>query len=250
MSKPLLVSAKKLHGFHNEIGASLRTAFGLDRNRHLICEKYAEVPDRRTYDTYRIRDTSSHAARARNLRGNDIDVFPILTTRDETIFVGVSFVWAKSGEKYRFSTSQLIFFVGDLRTNQDLANVLSAKQLMRLEWEGCSEAGKFEALVAAHPHWQIDAMPDKQPAVPSMPETVNLEDLASFSRPQPAAKRWFSRLHLPAAAVGWHVAAGWLGDHDNCIAHANPPTSTDALRSWTLSAARYLTHQLEHAASS
>lgn len=247
MEKPLIVDQKDLNQFHASIGGDVRAAFELGRNRHLICQKYGRVTGQ-TVDTYRLVDTSEYGTQARNLRGNDIDVFPVPMDRAEVLLVGVSFDWATVGKRFRFSSAQIIVFSGRKCAGAKKLEIDGeARQLLRLEWSGRSEAGLFEALVAAHPHWQVDAMPGFS-TLPTVPEEPKVRDLADLSEQQESpAKTWLSHLHLPSAAIGWMKGEGWKGDHMDCAAHANSPASITELRAWVGSAARYLNHQLQNA---
>lgn len=247
MAKPLIVEQKELSHFHASIGGDVRTAFELGNNRYLSCIKYDTVSGQ-TLQSYRLVDTSEYGTQARNLRGNDIDVFPVSIDRTEVLLVGVSFEWAASGKKYRFSSAQIIIFSVRKRTGTQKFEIDGApRQLIRLEWAGRSDAGLFEALVAAHPHWQVDGIPEfsNPPAIPTEPQVL---DLAELSEQQASvAKTWLSHLHLPSAAIGWTIGEGWKGDHNDCTAHANSPASIAELRAWVGSATRYLNHQLQNA---
>jgi hypothetical protein len=247
MEKPLIVDQKELHQFHGAIGGDVRAAFELGNNRHLSCQKY-EAVGTRTVDSYRLVDNSEYGTQVRNLRGNDIDVFPVPMDRSEVLLVGVSFDWAGSGKKFRFSSAQIIVFSGRKRPGSRKLEIEGdTRQLLRLEWAGRSDSGLFEALAHAHPHWQVDAMPgfSAAPAIPTEPQVMDLADLRGERAP--ASKTWLSHLHLPSAAIGWMKGEGWKGDHNDCTAHANSPASIAELRAWVGSAARYLNHQLQNA---
>lgn len=247
MEKPLLVDQKELHQFHMSIGGDVRTAFELGIHRHLICQKYAAI-GAQTMESYRLVDNSEYGTQARNLRGNDIDVFAVLTDRSEVLLVGVSFDWTVSGKKFRFSSAQIIVFSGRKRMSSKKLDIEgNARQLLRLEWAGRNDSGSFEALVHAHPHWQVDAMPgfSVAPAIPTEPQVMDLADLSKGN--VPASKTWLSHLHLPSAAIGWMRGEGWKGDQNDCTAHANSPASLAELRAWVGSATRYLNHQLQNA---
>lgn len=247
MLKPLVVSQKALQTFHASIGGIVRTAFDIGIHRHLVCQKYDALPGQ-TVDTYRLVDTSARGTTARNLRGNDISVFPVLMHRNEVLLVGVSFEWVRSGEKYRFNGAQIILFSRRklIGTPEPIVEG-PARQLLRLEWAGRRDSGLFEASVAAHPHWQVDALPDysSQPVFPAEPKLAELAELSEG--PASVLKTWLSHLHLPSAAIGWTIGEGWKGGHEDCSAHANSPASTDELRAWIGSASRYLNHQLQNA---
>lgn len=247
MEKPLIVDQKELHQFHKSIEGDVRTAFGLSNNRHLSCQKYPAMGTH-SVNSYRLVDNSEYGTQVRNLRGNDIDVFPVPMDRSEVLLVGVSFDWAGSGKKLRFSSAQIIVFSGRKRPGSRKLEIEGdARQLLRLEWAGRSNSGSFEALVHAHPHWQVDAMPGFWPA-PSVPTEPQVMDLAELKEENaPASKTWLSHLHLPSAAIGWMKGEGWKGDHNDCAAHANSPASIAELRAWVGSATRYLNHQLQSA---
>jgi hypothetical protein len=250
MVKPLLVEQKALANFNGSIGGIVRKAFGLENSRHLKCEKYSTVIAQRVF-TYRLLDCSKFATRVRNLRGHDIDVFPIILNRVEQVLVGVSFDWVSVGKRFRFSGAQIIVFAGRGKgpvTSEPEIDA-SARQLLRLEWAGRNDSGDFEAAVAAHPHWQVDAMPNlsRLHFATVAPRVRELRELSEqIEIPE---KTWLSALHLPSAAVGWTKGAGWQGDHADCSAHANSPASTEELQAWVASAARYLNHQLQLATS-
>lgn len=247
MEKPLIVNQDELAKFHTSISGDVRKAFGLGNNRHLNCLKYSAVVGQ-TVNTYRLVDASEYGTQARNLRGNDIDVFPVPMDRTEVLLVGVSFDWATTGKRFRFSSAQIIVFSGRKRAGAKKLEIDGdARQLLRLEWAGRSDAGLFEALVAAHPHWQVDAVPgfSTPPPIPEAPKVMDLADLSE--QQESPAKTWLSRLHLPSAAIGWMKGEGWKGDHTDCVAHANSPASLAELQAWVGSATRYLNHQLQNA---
>ena len=158
----------------------------------------------RTYDTYRIVDTSSHRWRVFDLRRQQVDVFQVLVEAGRPLLVGVSFEWAHVASKHRFSSAQFVTFAGSKRARADENDRIDtdARQLLRLEWQGRGNDGAFEAKAAGHPHWQVDHMPSPPLAALSTPPRVmELTDLAKTEQIQP--KSWMSRLHLAAAASGW-----------------------------------------------
>lgn len=242
-ASPLLVKPKDLNLFAAEIGPAIRKAFDLPEHRYLSCQKYETNRDAVT-ETYRILDSSEHAAKVIDLRGNELDAVKLLSSQSETVLTTVSFDWTKVGKAFRFSGAQFAIFVG--RVPKDVADD-GARQLFRLEWQGRQDDGSFEAAVAAHPHWQVDAIPTTKIAVPAPVASADLGDL--LQKREPTRKTWMTHVHLPCAANDWAVGDGWSGDPADCGAHASSPDSLESLSSWVLSASRYLKHQIGAAIS-
>jgi hypothetical protein len=242
-SKPLVVTDKELAKFNSAIGPAITAAFELAQSRQLSCQKYAAV-GHGNLQSYRLVDPSTHGAQVFNQRGNEIDVFPIVSTMGGQIFVGIAFEWVRVGSRHRFSSAQIVTFDAPREQGGQANNVSRhAQQLFRLEWQGPGENGQFEAVVAAHPHWQIDALPTpKLPDLPNPSVVLELQDIIGANAI--SKKSWLSRIHFAASASGWALDRGWEGDFDNCAAHANAPETINALQTWTISAARYLKHQV------
>lgn len=234
----LVVGQKALSSFVASIGPSVQRALDLSSRHYLLCQKYQAAPGS-GLETYGIQDTSGHGTKVIDLRGTELDAVRMVSSRQQDILTTLSFDWFRANTRLRFVGAQFAVFSGR-RTSTALNE--DARQLFRLEWQGRSDDGKFEAAVAGHPHWQVDATPSSAVPPPGPLATANLADLMHSERP--TLKTWMTHIHLPSAANDWSVGAGWSGDPNDCAAHTSSPESLDSLSTWVLSAARYLKHQI------
>lgn len=239
----LIIKPKELNAFVAEIGSKVQKAFDLPDHRFLLCQKYA-APVEAATDSYRIFDTSSHAAKVIDLRGTERDAIKLISGQRETVFASLTFEWGRVGAKFRFLSAQFAIFSGSESSDTLQSEV---RQLFRLEWEGRREDGSFEAAVAAHPHWQVDAIPSSPVPFPTSALTVELSEL--MIKREPVRKTWLTHIHLPCAANDWAVGSGWLGDATDCAAHTSSPQTLDSLSAWVTSASMYLRHQIAAAVS-
>lgn len=235
---PLTVSERELQRFNSQIGPSVKVALDLDRSRHLQCQKYGQANGHSL--AYGLVDTTRPLIVANERRGEN-HAFSILQRRDNAVLLSVMFTWQATGVRNRFVAAQFVVYLlsGAAARNLDTTR---SQQIMRLEWEGRSAGGTFEAPNAGHPHWQIDAIPSSNAPSYAPTNVVSMEQLDS----KPSMS-WLSRIHLASAAEGWARESGWSGDEVDCHVHANSPETLDALQAWTRSGARYLYQQLNGA---
>lgn len=249
MPTALTISDSALRKFLSETGSGLTRAFGRDPTRPLRLERFPGMGGGYNLARYQLIDPASRSI-ARTLRGTDAEVVKLIAARGTDLVVGCSFEWVtkerRRSREHRFVSAQFIVFT---RTSGpvggDQASPADARQLFRLEWQGRDENHKFEENTAAHPHWQVDALPSKPMSFTEPTDTLDLNDL--IGEQPSSSKTWLSKIHLASSATGWISNGGWGGELDDCSAHAASPDDAEELKAWSLSAAHYLHHQLSGA---
>lgn len=236
MHSPPTVSGKVLQRFNSEIARKIQSAMDLDVSRHLICDKYTQLVGQKSL-VYGVRDTTDDIIVSNNRRLENY-AFVALKRRRTAILLSINFEWHPLRSLIRFGSAQFVVYVAGVKLQPDIDPL----QLMRLEWEGRSEKGTFEAPAAGHPHWQIDATFNKLAPKLPLSSSISLDKIEVAPSPS-----WLSRLHLASAAEGWTKGSGWSGDEYDYNVHANSPENIEALSAWTVSAARYLRQQLDSA---
>lgn len=237
MQPPLIVARGALDSTLRELPAQFRNVLGHPPREPLSFRNLSNPGRVKSYALVgREEDT------AIDLRDGQKPIVPVMGT-DGRFFLAVGFDWLEvSRRELRFIRLQVLAFLRiDLGRNDEATRATATRQVFRLEWEGTNSDGSFEAVDAAHPHWQIDLLSTRGGAAPppSIDTAIDLNEALASSGADD--NEWLQRMHL-AALTDWD-GDPWPVPFDDGR-HARTPRSIEGLTSWMLSASAYVRQEL------